>query len=386
MDQLQTPTHADSQCLPGSVVEITDHWSVWKAARRLLSPELTPHLLHGLTGGAIRRHDDALIYNDLTEWIAPGLATLDIRVEPLPLPHDKAECAALLRACLLRGRTVPVLLYGERETAATLPAASLPMEIEAEEEGETEGEEGIAAEAPLLRQRLALEAVQGLDEIRVVDEAGRRQTVGVSWLLAGTAVALRLTRRPHQGTRRAGLRAALRRWAVFSAACPERLITPYAEDEPRRTLAAAFLREAAGMRGDRARGLLRRAADGLERAIWPEDIQDAFDYIRASVCLEFRLTPTEQDALISPPTHLLSDIERRELIYLARAGVRDLRVLAARRLATEQGHDDARRTLEQLRYDPDTWVRAVCIPVQPEAHPIGVVCQKPSTHQYSSNG
>ncbi|HLV81971.1 MAG TPA: hypothetical protein VKT32_16905, partial [Chthonomonadaceae bacterium] len=66
-----------------------------------------------------------------------------------------------------------------------------------------------------------------------------------------------------------------------------------------------------------------------------------------------------QEALLSPPAEPLSDIARRELIYLARAGTRDIKVLAARRLQPEKRHADARSTLEQLAYDLDPWVRAV---------------------------
>jgi hypothetical protein len=363
---MQTQPQTDYNRPSGNGMETGDFWSVWAAARRLLSAETPAYLLHGLTGGAIRRYDDPLVYNDLAEWVAPGLAALDIGVVVTPLPADKAECAALLRACVRGGRTAPVLLFGdgtsadeaEEETSAGVPVSG---EDELEKVGlEEAGKTGIAAEAPLLRQRLILEAVVGLDEMRVVDETGQRLTVGVSWLLSGMAVVVRLVRKTHRGTQRAGLRSAIRRWAVFAAACPERLVTPYQEDAPLRALAVEFLRHSAGTRGDRVRGMLRRAADGLENAVWEEDVQDAFDYLRAAVCLEFRLTPTELNALISPPTHLLSDIERRELIYLARAGVRDLRVFATRRLTTERGHDDANRTLEQLRYDPDAWVRAVC--------------------------
>jgi hypothetical protein len=365
-EQLHGESATDYDRLPGQRVETGDFWSIWEAARRLLAAQTPPFLLHGLTGGALRRHDAPLVYNDLMEWVAPGLAALDIGVAPTTLPADKAECIALLRACVRGGRTAPLLLFGigdqedepPPDSASSLETAPPPPDG-GEAETVTPAEEGIPAGAALLRQRLILEAVQGLDEMRVVDEAGRRQTVGVSWLLAGDAVAVRLTRRQHQGTHRAALRSALRRWAVFASACPERVITPYEEDAPLRRMAAEFLRYAAGARGDRARGMLRRAADRFENAAWEEDIADACDYLRASVCLEFRLTPSELDALISPPTHLLSDVERRELIYLARAGVRDLRVFAARRLVTERRHDDARRTLEQLQYDPDAWVRAV---------------------------
>ena len=56
---------------------------------------------------------------------------------------------------------------------------------------------------------------------------------------------------------------------------------------------------------------------------------------------------------------MLSDAERRDLIYLARAGTRDLKILAAYRLWHEREQPDAAHTLEQLRYNADAWVRAV---------------------------
>jgi hypothetical protein len=348
-------------------------WAVWEAAQRLLPPDTPPFLLHGLTGGALRRQDDVALYNDLGTWVTPGLATLDIRAVPTLLPADRAECATLLRAALRGGRTLPLLLFEEKREEEENPQISqidtdfvdrqdhFPLPTPPRSDPGTGVPKSLWGEplTELLRQRLIVGMAAGLDEIILRAADGQELMVGISWLLGGNAVVVKLLRHPHQGTRRAGLRAALRRWAVFAAACPERIITAYEEDALKRALAVAFLRECAGTRGDRVRGTLRRAADGLEAARYAEDIADALDYVRAAVCLEFRLTSSEMEALISPPAYALSEMERRELIYLARAGVRDLKVLAARRLASEIEYDDARRTLEELRYDEDAWVRAV---------------------------
>ena len=85
-------------------------------------------------------------------------------------------------------------------------------------------------------------------------------------------------------------------------------------------------------------------------------------YLRVAVIEALTLPVAIQNALLSDPKVTgLSDPERRELIYLARAGTRDLKILAARRLAGEIHYPDAQNTLNQLRYDSDPWVRAVVI-------------------------
>ena len=66
-----------------------------------------------------------------------------------------------------------------------------------------------------------------------------------------------------------------------------------------------------------------------------------------------------ENVLLAPPDNILTDSERRELIYLCRAGVRDLKILAAHRLYHEREYPDARSALEQLRYDGEAWVRAM---------------------------
>jgi hypothetical protein len=85
--------------------------------------------------------------------------------------------------------------------------------------------------------------------------------------------------------------------------------------------------------------------------------------LREAVFLDLRLPAVVQCALLSPPATPLTDVERRELIYLARAGTRDLKALAARRLAPERPQPDVCRTLEQLAYDADAWVRAAAKPL-----------------------
>jgi len=60
---------------------------------------------------------------------------------------------------------------------------------------------------------------------------------------------------------------------------------------------------------------------------------------------------------VSGRQEILTDLERRDLIYLARSGPPMLKVLAADRLRAERSRNDAKHTLEQLQFDPNFWVR-----------------------------
>ncbi len=169
---------------------------------------------------------------------------------------------------------------------------------------------------------------------------------------------MRLRHGGAKGTRRAGARDALLRWLAFASACPERALTHNAADLPRRLEAAAFLREIGGETRAPFAARLRQAGKTLARARSQNDIAAALLTMREAVLREMQMPLAMQRALLSSPDLPLGEVERRELIYLARAGTRDLKTLAARRLGAERHHADARSTLDQLAYDADAWVRA----------------------------
>jgi hypothetical protein len=79
--------------------------------------------------------------------------------------------------------------------------------------------------------------------------------------------------------------------------------------------------------------------------------------LREHLCLTLHLPHAQASAILAPSERPLTHPERSELIYLARAGTRDLKALAARRLTYARSCSDAERTLEQLLNDTDPLVR-----------------------------
>jgi hypothetical protein len=165
---------------------------------------------------------------------------------------------------------------------------------------------------------------------------------------------LTLRRARRQGQRAANIRAALLRGLAFAAAYPQRALSAAPEDAPIRELAAGFLREIVGRRRDPAAVRLRRAAEGYVEG----EVQTAWAALREAVLLELRLPAAAQIALLSPSDVRLEEVACRELVYFARAGTREIRVMAARRLRAERHRPEARRALAPLVYDPDPWLRA----------------------------
>jgi choline dehydrogenase-like flavoprotein len=307
-----------------------------------------------MTGGVVRNAGGAPTLADLNALLIPGLAALGVRAELLPLPEEEAALAGALSERLRRGVSVPVYAFAAAET----PAQESGSDAEDEEAEAREDDERAVTRQGIVT---ALD-VGGEGRIAWHDVAGQEHGAIPAAFRQEFSHYLRLRRAQSKGGRRANLLAALRRWIAFVAAYPDRTPTPGAEDASVRAAAAQFLREVAGKSRTAVANRLRRAAAGLEAAQTDEDIGAALLSLREAALWEMRLPASALDALLLPPSVPLTDVERREMIYLARAGTRDLRVLAARRLASERHHADARRTLEQLVHTPDAWVRAAATP------------------------
>ena len=316
-------------------------WSIGEAARGLLAPDLPAAFLAGMTGGAVHASGEPPTFTDLQSLVIPGLASLGVCAELMPLPEENGALQRLLRERLRRGIPVPVFAFAITESTDALSESRM---------------------IPMTRQGLIvrIEAEGGPVVWREAD--GEEKQAELEGLRAAFSHLLRVRREARKGPkvrRRAGIQAALLRWLAFADAFPERAPRADAGNARQREVAAAFLREVAGKRRDPVAIRLRRAAERFAGAQSPGDVQDALHRLREAVLLELRLPAVAQEALLSSPTKPLSDIARRELIYLARAGTRDIKVLAARRLQPERRHTDALSTLEQLAYDPDAWVRAI---------------------------
>ena len=258
-----------------------DLWSVLaSAAGRLVRPETPEYRIPGYMGRFAHSATDPPDEADLLTGVIPGLASLGVRADLIPLADDAGLCERLIRDRLRRGCPVPLLRLESGSDAAE----------------------------------------------------------------SGFTHMLRLTHGGPRGGRVAGRMAALLRWTAFVAAHPERAPKPGQEDLAVLEGAARFLDECAGRgpvgtRIGRAAGLMLSSDEAGLRA--------AQMALREAVLLYLRLPAVAQAALLSDPESALSPLELHELIYLARAGTRDLRLLAAARLAPERRRPEVAATLAQ---------------------------------------
>lgn len=362
--------------------------SIGEVVLPLLAPDLSAAFVAGMTGGTIRAPGESPTFTDLQALLIPGLASLGVHAELAPLPEEDVALQRQLHERLRRGIPIPVFAFAITKSTDALsesrmvtdntddtdkvssvrPSGSTPSDsalfvTERQEKGYDpclSVSSVIQTEfGPMTRQGLVvrIEAESGPVVWREAD--GEEKQADLEGLRAAFSHLLRVRREARKGGRRGGVQAALLRWLAFADAFPERVLSADAENAYQRKEAAAFLGEVAGKKRDPVAIRLRRAAARFAEAQSPGDVQDALYRLREAVLLDLRLPAVAQKALLSPATEPLSDIARRELIYLARAGTRDIKVLAARRLQPERHHADARSTLEQLAYDPDAWVRAI---------------------------
>lgn len=166
----------------------------------------------------------------------------------------------------------------------------------------------------------------------------------------GAEFALVLQNAP-SGHRSQNLTAALMRWSAFASACPERLITANDGDPIEGVI--RFFGEIVGQSQSPMRTRLRRAIASLN----DREISDAFRWIKEAGLIAVEAPVSVREALLCPADVYLTDIERRDLIYVARSGSPELKTLAVARLAVERERSDARNTLAQLRWDECYWVR-----------------------------
>jgi hypothetical protein len=328
-----------------------DPWSVWEAVRpRIQSPPTTTDLLC-LTGGAARSRYAPLLYADIEGLLIPGLAALGIQAELIRLPEAETAALPFLRG-RKRARPIPVFAFaGEPVSTESL----MDMETERGETGSLAQQD---RECTLIRQGLVTDLLQtGVLCLLWRDaESGAQETPATEFRRLFTHM-LNLRRAAAQGTRRAHIHSALRRWVVFAAAYPDRISTTDPLDASSHFHAAAFLKQAAGKQRDAISNRLRLAGERFSES----EPESALSLLRDAVLREMHLPAMVYHALSLPVSLPLTDLERRELIYLARAGTRDLKVLSAQRLAPEHTSPEVRRTLEQLAYDLDPWVRAAAL-------------------------
>ncbi len=356
-------------------------WSVGREAQRFFPAALDDTFLRGVTGGALRHGAAPLLRSDLTHWIAPGLAFCGTQAEIVPVPVDEEACLQWLCANMRPG--VGVCAFAFSETADENATLASNGTTNSREQGKpTQGKTGqgrlnrgreMAQRDDGEAERLALphytdpplawEArIVALDrerrEVTLLDSHQRAspctlpelQTYFSHVMLVRKALAR--PRRPQQRD------FALRAWTAFACAYPERLLNMSDRDASERQTCGDFWRALAGRERSEAGQRLRSAADLFQNAQSEDDLDTALRLLYKQMCYELRLPPLVENALLAPDDVVLSDAERRELIYLARAGTRDLKILAAYRLMPESDQSDVCATLLQLQHDADAWVRA----------------------------
>ncbi|HLK57146.1 MAG TPA: hypothetical protein VKU00_11305 [Chthonomonadaceae bacterium] len=316
----------------------TEFWAVWEAARPLFASDATDAFRQAMTGGLSRRRGTPLTHADLPAWLVPGLAALGVEAELFPLPEE-----APLRSPL-RGSALPVFAFSG-------PIEPPPVEMG---EGAPPEENGDVPEVMIVRQGIWLPTVLGRSgPFRWSDRGGKEASGTWERFRARFSHALSVRKAARRGRRREHLQAAWLRWLAYSDAYPERVPTDRKADAPVRALAADFLHKVAGQQRDRVSNRLRWAAEAYAQG----DVLLGIAFLR-SAALQALPAGVQAALLSDPQITALSEIERRELIYLARAGRRDLKVLAARRLVGDRRHPEVQSTLQQLLHDPDPWVRA----------------------------
>jgi hypothetical protein len=254
---------------------------------------------------------DMVTLEDLRCSIVPGLSALGVRAELIPVTQPRMFIR-LISDRLRRG--VPVPLF-----RLAAPGADACDGEEASMEG-----------------RIVEWMIATCADLQAHQEP---QT--------GYDYALSLSYGGARGGRVAGRMAALLRWIAFAAAHPERTPGSGPQDRPVVEGAAAFLEVCSGSGRDPIPLRLRRAAEHLHAGD-DASLQAGQQALREAVLIYLKLPPVAQQALLSDPLSPLSPLERRELIYMARAGTRELRALAAARLSPEEDLPEVAATLREI--------------------------------------
>lgn len=318
---------------------------LWRAAGPLLSTGGSSSFRAGMIGVVAQRIADTPTIEDLVAMWLPGLVALGVRAVLSELPTEEPALLTFLSGRPRAGGSLLVFAFDPP------PSDSVGMMLES-------GEDGAPPEPRSLRRVGLVATPQGPDVVRWHSTAGGVAECAPMELNESFTHTLRLGNAVRRGLRSDNRRAALLRWMAFAGAYPERAPTAGAEDAPIRELASAFLFELAGRSRSPRHLRLRRAAEAFAAAREDGDIAEALAQVREALFLDLGLPAVVQRALLRPVSELLSGIERHELVYLARAGTREIKVLAAQRLKPERHTPEVRRTLEQLARDAHGWVRA----------------------------
>ena len=316
----------------------SDFGLVWQAAKRWLPAAQSAAYRAVLTGEMIHGAGSTRLASDLTHRLIPGLAALGIEARLRPLPPGGSERQERPHP------DRPVLLFGFASAVEFSP----PEEIDDSTPLPENDDPQITAQALLS---------EALSDSQTGQHA-EGSLGGVVLLPSRFSHTLTLDNKGSKERRGISLQGAVHRWIAWQAAYPQRAPREADLADPACGRAAAFLAEMVGTRRDFVSNRLRYAARCFEAA----EIERAYRWLREAGLDAWQLPTAMAEALLTAPNQPLTDVPRRELIYLARAGTPTLKTLAARRLTYERHSPDARKTLHQLRFDSDPWVRAAARP------------------------
>jgi hypothetical protein len=288
----------------------------------------------GFLGEILRGSGQTLLASELTHLILPGLATLGVTGVFAPFLKDGTDLIEPEKS------GAAILLFGFEGPLEFAP----PDEIHDATPLPEKTDPKITAQALFLPSGSKFSP-------RTYEEAFGEPA---ETLRLRFSHALFLSRSHTKTRRHDSIVALLHRWLAWHAAYPTRAPQEGDVMDPACSLTAAFLLEIAGTRRDYVSNRLRYAARHFEAA----EIEAAYAWLLEAAIAGWQLPAAAAEALLASPDHPMPDLLRRELIYFARAGILPLKTLAARRLTRERHHPDAAKTLHQLRFDPDPWVRA----------------------------
>ncbi|HEV2473371.1 MAG TPA: hypothetical protein VGS41_11935 [Chthonomonadales bacterium] len=314
-------------------------WSVLLAAERNGKEQAADNVLYGLCGLLFRAATAPVTLSDIHRLAAPGLASLGIEVDLIELPRDTADCRHTLRRLLHACAGAP-LLQLRRSTSTGTVSSSQCLVMD-------------RAEQTLARQAIAVGVTD--DRLKCVKAPTRADpSFHAEWPISSLHTRFTHIVRIKPGSRKAyrfqRYLASMLRCICYHEAHPEYLITALPRDSAARKASVEFLRLYPARNSFTRR--LSRAADLLAN----REIVSAYDEMKSAIIQGLGLAPGAEAGLLSLTR--LTGIQRSELIYLARAGGFEIRVICARRLSKEKDSADARRTLEALATDPEPWVRA----------------------------
>ncbi len=324
----------------------SDIEAIWEGAKRLLPEEFDPIIGKGATGEIVRRREGARLFSDIEHFIEPGMRMFGVELGLTPILYKPQTLEFLKKE--VGFRRVPLLKF------ATDPFASIAL---------SQDPNLLTTAIPTLQERKMVLNSQGIlhrveEEKLFWAEYHEGELVECEGSLFELQLrfncAIKLRRAVKKGGVQENREATIRSWCAFDIAYPERSTFSSRDSYSASERAAEFLKATAGKRQDRFAIHCRQATRALEKSDTQEAQRILFETALRTLNLPQRLFAT----LCASPDFSLHPAELRELLYLARAGTRYLRLFALHRLSGEAHVREVKLMIETLVFCSDPLVRA----------------------------